>query len=177
MTFSKQDICEIVIFLDPAKAMHHGGDCIPPIVIKQCAVALLDPVHYILTQCMHKYYLPIEWRSHNLTHISKTMDKSSVKNYVPVYLLCCLSKGLENLIFNTPYNITTEKINSCYQFGFRRCQSIVKQLLLYTEYLQSSLEQKCKVDTFYLDTSKAFDSVPHDKLLQKLWTTGFTGNL
>ena len=154
-----------------------GGDCIPPNVIKQCAVALLDPVYHIFTQCMHQSYLPIEWRSHNITPIPKTNDKSSVKNYRPISLLCCLSKVLEKLIFNKIYDFTAQNVISLDQFGFMRNRSTLKQLLMYTEFLQSSLDQNCQVDTIYLDISKAFDSVPHDKLLKKLWTAGFTGNL
>ena len=44
--------------LDPTEAM--GGDSIPPIVIKHCAITLLDPVHYIFTQCVNQSYFRIE---------------------------------------------------------------------------------------------------------------------
>ena len=57
-------------------------------------------IHYIYTQCMHRFYLHSEWRSHNITPILKTKDKSFVKNYHPISLLCYPLKVLEKLILN-----------------------------------------------------------------------------
>ena len=136
ITFSKEDIYEALVSLDPTKGM--GGDYIPPIVIKQCAASLLDPVHYIFTQYMCQSSLPIEWRSHNITPNPKTKDKTSVKRYWPISLLCCLPKVLERLIFNKIHDFTADNIISYHQFHFMRNQSTVKQLLLSTEYFQFS---------------------------------------
>ena len=45
--------------------------------------------------------------------------------------------------------------------------------------LPSPSEQLCEInhDTIFLDFSKAFDSVPHEELLYKLWIMGITGPL
>ena len=64
------------------------------------------------------------------------------------------------------------------QFGFLK-HSCVQQLLVslnnIINYFNNSF--KPQVDTIYLDFTKAFDSVPHNELLVKLWHLGITGNL
>ena len=48
---------------------------------------------------------------------------------------------------------------------------------MYEEYLHASLNSRQQVDSIYLDIRKAFDSVPHDKLLKKLWSSGLVGSI
>ena len=63
---------------------------------------------------------------------------------------------------------------SHYQFGFCKNKSSLQQLLLYFDDLCSSKRQ---TDCIYLDFSKAFNSVPHNELLMKLWSVGITDKL
>jgi len=100
-------------------------------------------------------------------------DKFCVSNYRPISLLSTISKILERLVYNKVMEVYSDSI-SHNQFGFCKNKSTLHQLLLYFNDLYSSKEQK---DCVYLDISKAFDSVPHSKLLLKLWHVGITGNL
>ncbi len=63
------------------------------------------------------------------------------------------------------------------QHGFVPNRSCMTQLLCvmedWTKWLDSS---KC-IDTFFLDFQKAFDSVPHERLLSKLAAYGISGNI
>ena len=62
--------------------------------------------------------------------------------------------------------------NVQYQFGFQRNASTLQQLLIYFNKLITSNEE---IDTIYIDFRKAFDSVPQNELLVKLWNTGIIG--
>ena len=81
VTFSKEDTYKTLTSLDPTNAM--GDDSIPPIVIKHCAVALLEPVHHIFTQCVSQSFLPNEWKSHNIIPIPNQRTKHKSKAIVP----------------------------------------------------------------------------------------------
>ena len=101
--------------------------------------------------------------------IPKTGDKSRISNYRLISLLCNLSKVLEKIVFDKIYKFISETSISIHQFGFMSNRSTLKQLILYTEFLYSSLDHHQQVDSIYLDIRKAFDSVPHNKLLVKLY--------
>ena len=61
------------------------------------------------------------------------------------------------------------------QHGFVTHRSCLTNLLQYFETLSNLLDQGHSVDAFYLDFSKAFDRVPHQRLLSKLKAHGITG--
>ena len=65
------------------------------------------------------------------------------------------------------------------QFGFRKYRSTISilQLLTVMEDWTDALENNLQVDTVYLDFKKAFDSVPHKRLVKKLEGYGIKGSL
>ncbi len=56
-------------------------------------------------------------------------------------------------------------------------KSCLTQLLSAFSIIYQAIDDKKQVDMIYLDFRKAFDSVPHDELLYKLWRIGITGHL
>ena len=64
--------------------------------------------------------------------------------------------------------------NNFYHFGFLLKRSTLQQLLLFVKHV---LEPKCEVDVVYIDFRKAFDTVSHDRLLQKLKVAGISGTI
>ena len=54
------------------------------------------------------------------------------------------------------------------QYGFMKGRSCVTQLLAVFDEWAEAMEQGSDVDCIYLDFSKAFDSVPHQRLPMKL---------
>ena len=175
ISITMEDTFAVLATLDPSKAM--GGDGIPPIVLQQCAAAFVEPVHHLFSQCLSQSYLPIEWRTHNITPIPKSKDHSPISSYRPISLLSCLSKALERLAFDKISDFVFENVISQSQFGFVRNRSTLQQLLKYVDFLHSSLDNCQQVDSIYLNISKAFHSVSHGKVLAKLWSSSLTGSL
>lgn len=66
--------------------------------------------------------------------------------------------------------------NPC-QHGFRQHRSCVTQLLEVLNDLTNMIENSTPLDIIYLDFSKAFDTVPHTRLLNKLKAYGIDGKI
>ena len=168
---SELDVYESLSSLDITKAM--GIDGIGPRVLKHCALALYKPIHHLFMLSLSQHYLPLEWRTHLITPVFKSGDKSSVRNYRPISLLCVISKLLEKLVYDKILHFLSPSL-SPFQFGFRPKHSSTQQLL---SFLNIILQSNSQTDVIYLDFKKAFDSVSHNELLVKLWSIGVTGNL
>ena len=69
------------------------------------------------------------------------------------------------------------KILTNLNHGFRKGFSCETQLITTVNDLCKTIEEKKQTDVAILDFSKAFDTVPHDKLLYKLGKYGITGNI
>ena len=88
-----------------------------------------------------------------------------VSNYRGISLLDVLSKILERQVYNEIFSIICPHLTH-WQYGFYQENPRV-----------STLERRQQVDVIYLDFSKAFDRVPHEKLLFKLQCPGISGSL
>ena len=84
--------------------------------------------------------------------------------------------SLESLIHDKIINHVSTII-SPYQFSFLSGRSPVQQLLLFFHHIYDAVSHGHQTDTIYLDLRKAFDSVSHSKLLDKLREFGIFGDL
>ncbi len=170
------DVLNILSSLDPSKAS--GIDGIGPRLLRTCADGLYRVFHHLFTMCLWYCQIPCEWKLHCIVPVFKSGDKSSIKNYRPISLLCCISKVLERLIYNKLFHFISNSI-SPFQFGFLKNHSCLQQLLVFLHNVMDALTEKnvSQVDSIYLDFRKAFDSVPHTDLLYKLRCIGITGRI
>jgi len=171
ISFTLDDIYQALLSLQPNKAS--GLDNIGPRIIKNCADSLVEPLHHLFSLSLNCMDIPVEWKQHTIVPVFKSGDKTNLRNYRPISLLSSISKVLERLVCDRVTKFISDSI-FCNQFGFQKHKSTLQQLLLYFNDLCSSNNT---TDTIYLDFTKAFDSVPHNELLFKLWSTGITGNL
>ena len=63
------------------------------------------------------------------------------------------------------------------QHGFRRNISCETQLLSIMEHWSRVIDDGIIIDVIYLDFQKAFDKVPHQRLLSKLKAYGIQGRV
>ena len=66
---------------------------------------------------------------------------------------------------------------SPFQHGFRKGYSCATQLLECLEDWSTAIDEGKNVDVVYLDFKAAFDKVPHERLLQKIWNFGIQGKI
>ena len=111
---------------------------------------------------------PQEWKTHKICPIPKKGDLSNVQNYRPISLLCTMSKVFERAVYDQIISFIRPKIANC-QFGFMQKRSCLTALLSSYNHIVNSIDNNKATDVIYLDLQKAFDSVPHQELLFKLW--------
>ena len=157
-------------------SLSSNSPTISPLILKHCATSLTLPLTHLFNTCIQSSSLPDEWKVHKIVPIPKCSDKSDVKNYRPISLLCIVSKVLEQIIYDKIIEFI-HPLLSKHQFGFLKNRSCLTQLLSSFSYIVSSLDSKAPCDIVYLDFQKAFDTIPHSELLFKLWSLGITGPL
>ena len=122
--------------------------------------------------------IALDWLKSNVIPIFKKGSKHSPSNYRPISLTSLVGKILERLILNR-INIflDRQKILHPSQHGFRQGHSCQTQLLESVHLWAESLDRGSSTHIIFLDFSKAFDSVPHQKLLIKLEHIGIRGQI
>ena len=169
--------CEVEHYLnslDTSKA--YGPDGIPPRLLKECSKEISSSLCSLFNKSIETGRVPREWKKANVIPIHKKDCVEPVTNYRPISLLPVVSKVLERCIFNNIYPFIRVLINNV-QHGFLRNRSCVTQLLGVLHDIGKSLDNNRQVDVLYLDFSKAFDSVDHAILLQKLQLHDINGSL
>ena len=162
--------------LNPNKAS--GPDQIPPWFLKEHANYLHDILTDLFQTSVDSGTIPKRWKEANICGVFKKGDKSDPANYRPVSLTCVCCKILEHIIhshvmkFLDDHNILTDS-----QHGFRAKRSTETQLLLTINDISKQVDQNSTITMAILDFSKAFDKVPHQRLLSKLSAYGIDGNL
>jgi retron-type reverse transcriptase len=101
------------------------------------------------------------------------VDLSVVKNYRPVSLTSVVRKQLEHVIAGYIRQVW-ENIAWLYegQHGFRPGYSCKSQRITVCQDISDSLDEGSRLDAIIIDFSKAFDLVPHDRLLKKIAASG-----
>ena len=119
---------------------------------------------------------PEKLRISKVIPVFKKGSRLSVCNYRPISLLSNLNKILEKLMFSRVYNFL-EKYNCIYklQFGFRLKHNTNHALINITETIRTALDNNKTVSGIFVDLQKAFDTVNHEILLEKLKHYGIRG--
>ena len=121
--------------------------------------------------------LPQCWNDAHVRPIFKKGTKSSRSNYRPVSLTSVVCKQMEAIVRDhvTNHILVNNLLTDC-QHGFVPGRSCGTQLLRCLDIWTDLLDQGHCLDVIYLDFSKAFDSVPHKRLLEKMRGYGITGS-
>ncbi|BHF64368.1 hypothetical protein SprV_0200737100 [Sparganum proliferum] len=93
-------------------------------------------------------------------------------------LTCICCKIMEAIVKKATMEFLEQgHLLSDLQHGFRQNRSCLSRLLLSTEQWTRALDEDGRVDVIYTDFKKAFDSVPHKRLIYKLSEIGIRGRL
>lgn len=108
----------------------------------------------------------------------KKGDSSLVSNYRPISLTCTLCKILERILKNHLENFFYDNnIIPENQYGFTKLKSVASQMIETLDDWSNALDNKMCLDVVYFDIRKAFDTINHARLIQKLYNVGVRGKI
>ena len=139
-----------------------GVDGIPPKLLKDIVEQISTPLAKLFNLSLEEGIVPSEWKEANITPLFKKGLRNKPENYRPVSLTSAVCKLLETLIKDhmVAFLVKHNLINTS-QHGFLKARSCLTNP---TKWVDDGLP----VDVVYLDFHKAFDKVPHQRLLIKL---------
>ena len=146
-----------------------GPDGIHPKILFEASEQLAYPLTFVFNKSIELGRIPIKWKTAEVKPIFKKGVKSNPGNYRPVSLTSIVCKIFEFFIRDALYNhFVNNNLLSPHQFGFCKGRSCVTQLLNTIDYWYYYIDRNIPVDAIYLDFRKAFDTVPHKRLIHKL---------
>ena len=151
-----------------------GPDGLNARVLKECSSEIAPILTLIYNESLAQGTVPDDWRQANVAPVFKKGEKYNAANYRPVSLTSICCKTLEHIIVsNINKHLTFESILADCQHGFRSQRSCETQLVQFYHDLISNLDlalnsDQKQTDVFIMDFAKAFDKVPHRRLLYKL---------
>jgi hypothetical protein len=120
---------------------------------------------------METMKLPVYWKEANVTPLHKKGPKNLVENYRPISLTSIVCKTMEKFIRDCILDhMERHNIFTTHQHRFRKGRSCVTQLIEVLDDWTEQLDNRNAIDTtcIYLDFQKAFDTVPHKRLVNKV---------
>ena len=150
-----------------------GPDGISPRLLKDFETELSVPLEILFNKSLSEGEVPSDWRKANVAPIYKKGPKGDPGNYRPVSLTSVPCKILESLIKDKLMeHLIQNKLIKDTQHGFIPGKSCATNLTLFMDTVTKATDEGKAVDIIYLDFAKAFDKVPHQRLLTKLRAKG-----
>ena len=155
-----------------------GDDDINPALLKETSEEIAQQVTDIFRSSLDSGNVPEDWRSSNITPIHKKDSKTNAENYRGVHLTSQLCKTLEVIIKeDIVEHILKFRLIRDSQHGFTPGRSCITNLLEFLEEITQNIDEGNPCDIIYMDFQKAFDKVPHARLIKKLEKHGINGRL
>ena len=180
ITVDPKGVAKLLDGLNVHKAS--GPDGLNARVLKECSNDISPILALIYNESLARGDLPDEWRQANVSPVFKKGEKYDAANYRPVSLTCICFKTLEHILAsNINKRLALDSILADCQHGFQSQRSCETQLVQFVHDIISNLDGAVnrghkQTDLIIMDFAKAFDKVPHRRLLHKLEYYGIRGS-
>ncbi|KAK6167371.1 hypothetical protein SNE40_021416 [Patella caerulea] len=173
LPIKEEDITKLLKELIPTKST--GPDGLHPKALKELHGTIAKPLTIIFNASLQSGKVPDLWKIGNIIALFKKGDKSDPGNYRPVSLTSVACKLMEKEIRAVIVkHMVANKLFSKKQFGFISGRSTTLQLLKVMDEWTEIIDNGGSIDAIYMDFMKAFDKVPHRRLIKKLDSYGLS---
>ena len=153
-----------------------GFDNISTLFLKQISPTIITPMTLLINQVFNTGIFPERLKLAKVIPVFKKGDSKLINNYRPISLLPVISKVLEKIIANQLSKYFEDnKLFNDNQYGFRTGLSTEYATIELTYRIISNMDRNEIPFSIFLDLSKAFDTLDHSILLQKLNHYGIDG--
>src|SRR5262249_54568813 len=148
---------------------------------KHCIIGsarLIPVICHMVELAVSNGYFPDKLKTSTIIPIYKKGDRNKYENYRPIVIQSTLAKVIDKFLSNRVHEyINKIEFLSAAQYGFRKTKNTRQALHKIIDCAINSYDKNKHVAVIAVDFEKAFDSVNHDILLDKLYQTGIRGNL
>ena len=140
---------------------------------------LLTPLlNKLYNKCLIQEFFPDVFKVSQVIPIPKTAAPKELGDFRPISLLNIFAKIFKKILKDKIMEfIDNNNILSSNQYGFRANNSTeLAVTTIYDEFLEN-LDRKLYTHAIFLDIKKAFDTIDHQILLEKLYHYGFRGKI
>ena len=176
IAITREMVLEKLNSLNPGKST--GLDGCHPYFLRSLADILCNPLLILFTKSLKEGIVPSEWLDACITAMHKKGLKTSIENYRPVSITSAIRKMMESIIRDKLIShMLNANLFTDEQHGFVPNRDCITNLLLALEDWAEALRFGYDIDVIYTDFAKAFDSLPHNRLLLKLKSLGIKGDV
>lgn len=153
-----------------------GDDGIPITVVKKCITHIKQPLAYIFNNCIIHGVYPDILKTAMVIPLYKTGSPKELKNYRPLSILSSFSKILEYIIKKRVINFfNRHNLFNKNQNGFVAGKNVDTAVFDYVNTVVEGLDCGVLCCGVFLDLTKAYDTINHERLLEKLYRYGVRG--
>ena len=145
------------------------SNSIPQVIFNQFYMDIIYILSFYINQMIKHIEFPTCLKKSIVIPIHKSGSKTEVTNYRPISILPYFSKLFERILYKQiMIYLLTNNLLSKYQFGFKKGHSTEMAFNLLISYITEFYEKDLIICVTFLDYSKAFDSLNHNNMINKL---------
>ena len=162
VTFTQEDIISAINEIGNHSSSTE--DDIPAIVLKKCSAELSYPILMIWRDSLESGIVPKNFKKQLITPVFKKGSRAKPSNYRPISLTSHIIKIFERILrTHIVKHLESNNLLCSNQHGFRKGRGCLTQLLKHIDRILNNFLNGNDTDCIYLDFSKAFDKVNHEK--------------